>query len=108
MNTLMLFSAALAYSMGGVFMKYSGGFTRLMPALVAVLIIVLGVVAHSFAMRQIQLSVAYVLVLGLEATLALAFGVVFFGEQLSFFKGVGLGLVLAGILVMHAAELKGI
>ncbi|MEZ5291791.1 MAG: SMR family transporter [Vicinamibacterales bacterium] len=95
--------AALCFTTGGVFMKHADGFRQLLPALTFVALFGLGAVLQSLAMRGTGMAVTYVLVLGLEAALALGFGVWLLGETLSPVKMAGMGLTLAGIALLRAA-----
>jgi drug/metabolite transporter (DMT)-like permease len=49
------------------------------------------------------MAVTYVLVLGLEAALALGFGVWLLGESLSSAHVIGMALTIAGIALLRAA-----
>jgi multidrug transporter EmrE-like cation transporter len=94
--------AALCFTTGGLFMKYADGLRQLPPALAFLLLFGLGAVLQSHAMRGTGMAVTYVLVLGLEAALAVGFGVWLLGESLSRAKMVGMTLTLAGIALLRA------
>lgn len=76
MNTFLIFIAA-AFAFGGAAMKYSDGFSRFAPSLIMMLLFVLGAAMQTLAMKQQQMSVTHIAVLGLEAVLAFGSGVVF-------------------------------
>lgn len=95
--------AALCFTTGGIFMKHADGFRQLAPAASFVLLFGVGAVLQSHAMRGTGMAATYVLVLGLEAALALGFGVWLLGEPLSTVKVVGMGLTFAGIALLRAA-----
>jgi multidrug transporter EmrE-like cation transporter len=95
--------AALCFTTGGLFMKYADGFRQLPPAMAFLLLFGVGAVFQSHAMRGAGMAVTYVLVLGLEAALALGFGVWLLGESLSVAKLAGIALTLAGIVLLRAA-----
>lgn len=97
----MLIFSALAYSVGGVFMKTSEGLSRPSPLILASVIILCGVVAQTSAMRNMELSVAYMAVLGLEVILAMLFGIWFFEEKSSAIKLSGAVLVCIGIVLLN-------
>jgi drug/metabolite transporter (DMT)-like permease len=52
-------------------------------------------------MRRSELSINYILVLGLEAALALLLGIGWLGEALSPRKLAGLALILAGVMSLR-------
>jgi len=95
--------AALCFTTGGLFMKHADGFRQAPPALAFLLLFGLGAVFQSHAMRGAGMAVTYVLVLGLEAVLALGFGVWLLGESLSPARAAGMALTIAGIVLLRAA-----
>jgi multidrug transporter EmrE-like cation transporter len=95
--------AALCFTTGGLFMKHADGFRQLTPALAFLLLFCVGAILQSHAMRGSGMAVTYVLVLGLEAALALGFGVWLLGESLSSANVVGMALTIAGIALLRAA-----
>ena len=99
----LLFSAALAYALGGAFMKWSRGFTRPGASAAALAFVLAGVAAHSVAMRYLSLGAAYLVVVGLEVAFALVLGRIFFAETYSFLKALGLALIMAGVGVLYVA-----
>ncbi len=102
MNTVLIFVAATAFAFGGMAMKYSDGFSRLIPSLMVMLLFVLGAGIQTVAMKQQQMSVTYIAVLGLEAVLAFGFGALFFNEGFAWGKLAGAALVLIGVVFLRA------
>ncbi len=98
----LVFSAALLFTVGGIFMKLSDGVTRLSPSLMMAVCFVAGAVLQALAMRGGDLGVVYVIVLGVEAVLAMTFGWYFFAEQMSVWKLGGVALIIAGIATLRA------
>lgn len=99
---LVLTLAAMAYVLGGIAMKWSDGFRHL-PASVAVFAaFCVGAALQTWAMRYESLGVGYVVVLGLEALLAVAAGMSFFGEALPARNAVGVLMIVLGIIVLRA------
>ena len=102
MKTVGLFALAAAlYVIGGTLMKYSRGLTRLLPAVVLVLVFSAGALIQAWAMRREPLGPSYVAVLGLEALLALLAGYLFFSEQINLRVLSGTLLVVIGIVVLR-------
>ncbi len=94
--------AALCYASGGVCMKLSQGLSRPLPAIALFVCFGLGASMQAVALRRADLGTAYVLVLGLEAGLAFAAGILFFHESVTLPKLLGCALVVAGILLLRA------
>jgi multidrug resistance protein EbrB len=102
MKTLGLYTLAAAfYVVGGVFMKHSAGLTRWLPALALVVVFSAGALVQAWAMKQETLGSSYVVVLGLEALLAVIAGYFLFAEQVSARMLGGVVLVVAGILLLR-------
>jgi multidrug transporter EmrE-like cation transporter len=96
--------AALLFTIGGVFMNHSAGLTRLAPSLLVYLFFAAGASLQTLAMRTAGLGMTYVLVLGLEAVLSIAFGALFFKEGCSLQKLFGAATVVAGIIILRQSE----
>ena len=103
MALLLSIFAAGAYTVGGVFMKQSAGLSKLAPGLLVALCFLAGSAAQAVSMRDSEMSRNYVIVLGLEAGLAMGLGMVLFGEQLSAGKVAGIALVVAGVALLRTA-----
>lgn len=102
MNTLLLVTAALSYSVGGYYMKLSEGLTRGGPTALVLTLFALGALLQTIAMRQGAMSITYTVVLGIEAITALVLGVFLLGEGLTLVKVAGVGLVCLGIIVLRS------
>jgi multidrug resistance protein EbrB len=101
-KTLVLYSlAATLYVIGGALMKYSQGLTQALPTLGLTALFSTGALIQARAMRYEQLGSSYILVLGLEALLALILGALLFGEQVSGRAAAGITLVVMGIVLLR-------
>lgn len=103
MSTLFVLSAAVFYSVGGYYMKLSNGFSQFGSTLAVFILFGLGAGSQIWAMRNEQMTVTYIVVLGLEAVIAFGLGVFLLNESSSFFKLAGTGLILAGIALLRFA-----
>ena len=102
MKTLVLYSiAAIMYVTGGALMKYSQGLTQAWPTVGLTALFSTGALIQARAMRYEQLGSSYILVLGLEALLAIILGMLLFGEQLSGRAAAGITLVVIGIVLLR-------
>jgi multidrug transporter EmrE-like cation transporter len=102
-TTLLCVLAAAAYVISGVCMRKAAGFSCALPSLMVFVCLCAGAVLQTLSLRRGELGVNYVVVLGLEAGLALLLGVTWLGESLSARKLVGIALILAGTLSLHRA-----
>jgi multidrug transporter EmrE-like cation transporter len=96
--------AALLFSGGGYFMKLSEGMTRTVPTVTFMLMFLLGAIMQTVALEKTQLSVTYVVVLGIEAVTAFLLGIFMLGEGTSPLKLGGTALILVGIIALRLAK----
>ena len=102
MYLLMVLAAAVSFTVGGIYMKLSQGLSHLTPSLLVYVFFCTGASLQTLAMRKSELGVTYIFVLGLEAVLALLFGVFLFKESYSLLKLLGVGLIVTGIIFLRA------
>jgi multidrug transporter EmrE-like cation transporter len=93
--------AALFFTVGGIFMKRADGLHDRPATALFLLLFGVGAVIQSLAMRGAELGATYIVVLGLEAALALAFGTLLFGEPITLPKVGGVLLIFGGIALLR-------
>lgn len=101
MNTLLLIVAAFSYSVGGYYMKLSDGLTKGGPTTLVLGLFCLGALLQTIAMRHAEMTITYIMVLGLEALASLLLGLLFLGEGITLMKLIGLLLVGIGVVVLR-------
>jgi len=104
MSLILSLLAAGAYTVGGLFMRKAEGFAHALPAVMVFGCFCLGAALQTLAMKRSELSVNYILVLGLEAALALLLSIGWLGEAMSLGKLAGLALILAGVMSLRMEE----
>lgn len=98
----MVVAAALAFTIGGVFMKLSHGFSQPLPSFAMLALFVIGAILLSLSIEaRGELGPAYLVVLGLEAIMAFAFGAMLFGEHPDVGRLVGLALLIIGMILIE-------
>jgi multidrug transporter EmrE-like cation transporter len=100
-NFLLLLAASVAYTIGGVCMKYSQGLTRTLPSILLFALFIAGAAFQAIAMKKSEMAVTYIFVLGLESVLAFLLGVIVFRESVSLSRIAAVGLVTAGIILLY-------
>jgi len=93
----MLFIAAAAFALGGLFMKLSVGLTRPLPTIAFLVLFCAGAAFQAIAMRNAELGVAYIFVLGAEAVLTMLLSVAVLGESCPPARVAAVILVITGI-----------
>ncbi len=83
-------------------LKYTAGFTRLIPSLwtIASMIISLGLLGY--ALKTLPVGTAYAVWTGVGAAGTALLGIYLFGESASFIRLASLGLIILGILGLKA------
>lgn len=94
-----IFEVVWAYSM-----KLSEGFSKPIPSLVTLVMMIASFGLLSFAMRSIPLGTAYTIWTGIGAIGAFIVGIVALGEQLSFMRVCAAVLIVCGIVLMKMSS----
>ena len=98
---LFLFGAIAAEVIGTTALKATHGFTRLAPSLVVVIAYALAFYLLSRTMQTIPMSISYAVWSGVGIVLITLIGYVVYRQSLDLAALIGLGLILAGVLVIH-------
>lgn len=101
--------AILAEVIGTSALKASNGFTVWLPSTVVVVAYGVSFYFLSLALRAIPVGVAYAIWSGVGIVLISAIGWVFFRQRLDAAAIVGIGLIMAGVAVIHlfSATVRG-
>jgi multidrug transporter EmrE-like cation transporter len=103
MYLLMAVGAAISFTVGGIFMQKSQGLSQLLPTILVYACFIFGANLQTLAMhRSGVMGITYVLVVGLEAVLAVVFGAIFFQEHYSPLKLAGVGLITIGVICLRS------
>ncbi|MDN2711423.1 multidrug efflux SMR transporter [Janthinobacterium sp. SUN118] len=94
-----IFEVVWAYSM-----KLSEGFSKPIPSLITLVMMIASFGLLSFAMRSIPLGTAYTIWTGIGAIGAFIIGIVALGEQLSFMRVCAAILIVCGIVLMKMSS----
>jgi quaternary ammonium compound-resistance protein SugE len=102
MAWLLLVIAGLMEALWAVGLKYTDGFTRLVPSVLTAAGIVVSMVLLALAARSLPIGTAYPAWVGLGAAGAVVLGIVFLGEPASPLRLVFLALLLVAIVGLKA------
>lgn len=101
MHWLYLGVAILFETIGTTALKASDGMTRALPALVVVLAYALSFWLLALVLRVIPVGVAYAIWSGLGICFIATIGYFVFGQRLDLPALIGLGMIIAGIVVIN-------
>jgi quaternary ammonium compound-resistance protein SugE len=85
----------IAWAVG---LKYTEGFTRLVPSVLTGTAMTISIVLLAFATKKLPLGTAYAVWTGIGAVGAVTMGIVLFGESAQPLRLLCVGLIVVGIL----------
>ena len=101
MSWLFLFLAIGLEVAGTTAMKFSEGFTKLVPSLVMLGCYLSSLVVLSLTLKEIELGVAYAVWGGLGIALITTIGCLFFGEAVTAVKLGCIALIITGVVGLN-------
>jgi quaternary ammonium compound-resistance protein SugE len=93
----LLFAAGLFEIAWAIGLKYTDGFTRLVPSALTLIAMTISVVLLAVALRAIPVGTGYAVWTGIGAVGTALLGIVLFGESASVARLGCIGLIVAGI-----------
>ena len=98
---LYLTIAIVAEVVGTSFLRASEGFTKLVPSVLVIAGYGLAFFFLSLTLKDIPVGIAYAIWSGAGVTLITAIGWLFLGQKLDPAAMVGMGLIVAGVVVLN-------
>ena len=98
---ILLGLAIVAEVIGTTALKFSDGFTRLWPSLVVAVSYAAAFYLLAVTLRSIPVGVAYAIWSGVGVVLIAVIGWLVFGQKLDAVALLGMGLIVAGVLVLN-------
>ncbi|MBA4789456.1 MAG: multidrug efflux SMR transporter [Pseudomonadota bacterium] len=101
MTYLYLLIAIVAEVIATSALKAAEGFTRLGPSIIVAVGYAIAFYCLSLVLRTMPVGIAYAVWSGVGIVLVAAIGAVLYGQKLDLPAIVGLGLIIAGVLVVN-------
>lgn len=98
MYWIILFVAGLFEVVWAVSLKFTEGFTKLLPSIIAIVGTILSFILLSLAMKKLPLSVAYAIWTGIGTLGTALVGFLYFHEVFSIPHAICLAMILGGII----------
>jgi quaternary ammonium compound-resistance protein SugE len=98
MNWIILFIAGLFETFWAICLKYSHGFTKLVPSIFTVIGMIVSFYLLSLALKQFPLGTAYAIWTGIGTIGTLILGIVLFHETINVAQIVCVCLIVIGII----------
>ena len=100
-TALILFFAVLSEVIATTSLKFSEGFTKLVPSIIVVLGYGLSFYLLSMTLKVMPIGIAYALWSGIGITLTVLLGKLIWNESLDWARITGIILIIMGILVIN-------
>jgi quaternary ammonium compound-resistance protein SugE len=104
MAWVVLFLAGVFEIGWAVGLKYTAGFTRLVPSVATVLSMAVSVGLLGLALKHLPLGTGYAVWTGIGTIGTACIGIILFGEAASIPRLVSIGLIVAGIIGLKLAS----
>lgn len=89
---------------GSAMLKYSAGFTVLLPSVLLLLAYTVSFTFFVFALKTISLSIGYSIWSGVGTAATGLIGVILFSEVLTVINVVGLFIIILGVVIMNTGK----
>ena len=86
-------------------LKFSQGFTRLIPSLITIIFIFFSFFCVSQAMKTIPIGTAYAVWAGIGAAGTVICGIIFFGDSYHIIRLISVSLIIIGIVGLKLAHI---
>ncbi|OTA18220.1 YkkD [Xenorhabdus vietnamensis] len=104
MSWLILFIAGLLEVVWAVGLKYTQGFSRLIPSVITISAMTVSVGLLAYAMKNLPAGTAYAIWTGIGAVGTAVFGIIVLGESANLARILSLGLIVVGIIGLKLAS----
>ena len=91
---------------GTTSMKLSAGFTKILPSVLIFVFYSASFVALTFALKKIDVSVAYAVWSGVGTALIAVIGMAYFRESATIIKLASIGLIIVGVVGLNLSGAK--
>ena len=99
-----LFVAGLFEVAWAIGLKYTDGFTRIVPSIATLVAMLVSVVLLGIALRELPVGTGYAVWTGIGAVGTAILGIILFAEPATAFRLGSIGLIVAGIVGLKLAS----
>ncbi len=103
---LILAGAIVLEVAGTTAMKLSDGFTKLLPSVLIFVFYAASFTVLTFALKKIEVSVAYAVWSGVGTVLITLIGILYFSETLNSLKAMSILLIILGVVGLNLSAAK--
>ena len=107
MQYWLILVVAIVFEVAGTTsMKLSDGFTKLMPSVLLFVFYAASIVALTFALKKIEVSIAYAVWSGIGTALIATIGILYFRETFTILKLICILLIIIGVVGLNLSGAK--
>ena len=88
---------------GTTSLKASYGFSKLIPSLLTFVFYTISFITLAMTLKKVDIGVAYAIWSGVGTALIACLGFIYFGEAMSFWKILSIGLIVLGVIGLNLA-----
>jgi small multidrug resistance pump len=100
-TALIFFFAVVSEVIATTALKFSEGFSKLIPSLIVVAGYGLSFYLLSLSLKVMPIGMAYALWSGIGIVLTVIIGAILWHEQMDWARGIGIALIIGGILIIN-------
>ena len=95
-------AVSILFEVGGTLsLKYSNGFTNVLPASSAVICFVISIWLMSISLKQLEMSSCYAVWAAASTAIVALLGMIFYAESMSSPKIIGITFVIIGVVLVN-------
>ena len=98
---LLLAASIVAEVAGTIALRYSDGFTRLVPSLMVTAAYAAAIWLMSRAVRHLEVGLAYAVWAGSGTALTAVLGILWFSESMTHLRVAGIVMIVIGVVVLN-------
>jgi small multidrug resistance pump len=96
-----LMLAVVLEAAGTIYMKFSEGFTKVVPSVLMLIFYGISFIFLNLAIKKFDVSVAYSIFYGLGIALVTIGGIFFFKDPLTVFRITAISLIIIGVVILN-------
>jgi small multidrug resistance pump len=100
-TAIIFFFAVLSEVTATTALKFSEGFTKLVPSVVVIVGYGISFYLLSLSLKTIPIGTAYAMWSGIGIVLTVIAGIIIWGESMDWARGIGIFLIMVGILIIN-------
>ncbi len=86
---------------GMIFLRYSNGFTNLLPSAAGAGCFLLSIWTFSIALKHIEMGITYAVWAAASTAIVAIIGILYYAESASMFKVTGILLIIVGVVLLN-------